>query len=146
MTYSLCSVVSLLPFVKVAENFASASLLDPNVVFVKGFFNNTMPPLSKQVGKLAIMRLDGDMYQSTVDVLYHLYDKLSLNGYVIIDDWVTTTVPAHDYPAKTACDDFRRVHKITAKIIPIDDTAVYWQKTEEVDVQKWRYAQYKFTD
>jgi hypothetical protein len=28
----------------------------------------------------------GDMYESTVDVLYNLYDKLSVGGYVIMDD------------------------------------------------------------
>ena len=122
-----------------AENFAKASLLDENVVFVKGFFNNTMPPLSKQVGKLAVMRLDGDMYQSTVDVLYNLYDKLSLNGYVIIDDWT-------DLPASVACKDFFKVHKINPTVVTIDATAAYWQKTEEVTVQKWRYTQFKFTD
>ena len=85
-----------------AENFAEVSLLDPNVIFVKGFFNNTMAPLSKQIDKLAIMRLDGDMYQSAAEVLYNLYEKLSLHGYVIIDDWAK-------YPSGAACRDFIRV-------------------------------------
>ena len=124
---------------QVAENFATASVLDVNVVFVKGFFNLTMIPLSKQIDKLAIMRLDGDMYQSTVDVLYNLYDKLSLNGYVIMDDWF-------GFPAKTAVEEFFKVHKINPKIVAIDKLSAYWQKTEEVTVQKWRYSQFKFTD
>ena len=115
------------------------SLLDPNVVFVKGFFNVTMGPLSKQIDKLAIIRLDGDMYQSAMDVLYNLYDKLALNGYVIVDDWTK-------YPSGVACRDFIKVHKINSTIIKIDDESAYWQKTENVTVQKWRHAAFKFTD
>ena len=42
----------------VANNFVKFGLLDSNVVFAKGFFNETMPPLSKHIEKLSIMRLD----------------------------------------------------------------------------------------
>lgn len=121
----------------VAENFRELGLLDPNVVFAKGFFNETMPPLSSQIQNLVVMRLDGDMYESTVDVLYNLYGKLSVGGYVIIDDWF-------GFPAKTACEDFFRVHKFNPEIVPIDKTAVYWQKTEEIEVQYWRYEKSNF--
>ena len=116
----------------VAENFREMGLLDPNVVFAKGFIYETMTPLASQIQGLAVMRLDGDMYESTVDVLYKLYGKLSVGGYVIIDDWV-------GFPAQTACVDFFRVHGFDPKIVPIDETAAYWQKTEEIDVQYWRY-------
>jgi len=90
-----------------------------------------MTPLASQIPGLAVMRLDGDMYESTVDVLYNLYGKLSVGGYVIIDD-------SSGFPAQTACVDFFRVHAFDPKIVPIDETAVYWQKTEEIDVQYWR--------
>ena len=81
----------------------------------------------------------GDIYESTVDVLYHLYDKLSIGGYVIMDDWF-------DYfPSKTACEDFFAVHGIKPEIIPIDKFAAYWKKTEDVQVQYWRYEQSNFT-
>ncbi|KAL3770007.1 hypothetical protein ACHAWO_013383 [Cyclotella atomus] len=91
----------------VALSFSQYGLLDSNVVFAKGFFNDTMPPLSKHIQKLAIMRLDGDMYESTVDVLYNLYDKLSIGGFVIMDDWY---LPSQDgFPSKRACEDFFKV-------------------------------------
>ena len=79
------------------------------------------------------------MYESTVDVLYHLYDKLSIGGFVIMDDW-------NHFPSKTACLDFFQVHGIDPKIVYIDDdgVAAYWQKTEEIDIQFWRYEQSKF--
>ena len=77
------------------------------------------------------------MYESTVDVLYRLYDKLSIGGYVIMDDWF-------GFPSKTACEDFFQVHGIQPEIIRIDNLAACWQKKEEVDIQYWRYEQNKF--
>jgi hypothetical protein len=51
------------PYLEVSENivangFRKYGLLDSGVVFAKGFFNETMPPLSKHIEKIAIMRLD----------------------------------------------------------------------------------------
>ena len=77
------------------------------------------------------------MYESTADVLYNLYDKLSIGGYVIIDDWT-------GFPAKTACEDFFAVHGINPEIIQIDSLSAYWKKTEDVEIQYWRYEQLKF--
>ena len=56
-----------------------------------------------------------------------------------MDDWF-------DYfPSKTACEDFFAVHGIKPEIIPIDKLAAYWKKTEDVQVQYWRYEQSNFT-
>ena len=120
-----------------AINFMEAGVMDPNVIFVKGFFNDTMVPLRTEIEQLSVMRLDGDMYESTIDVLYNLYDKLSVGGYVIMDDWF-------GFPSKTACEDFFEVHNMSVEIIPIDEIAAYWQKKEEVEIQYWRYEQLKF--
>lgn len=118
------------------------NLMDPRIVFVKGFFNESMRPLQQQVlipekRRIAILRLDGDMYQSTVDVLYHLYELVVVGGYVIVDDW-------EGFPAKDACEDFFRVHQIHAIIHPIDVTSVYFQKLADVQVQYWRYERKQF--
>ena len=121
----------------VATNFQKMGMLDSNVVFAKGFFNETMPPLSKHIDKMAVMRLDGDMYKSTVDVLYHSYDKMSIGGYVIMDDWF-------GFPSRTAVEDFFKVHGISPEIIAIDSIAAYWKKTEDIQIQYWRYEQNKF--
>jgi O-methyltransferase len=121
----------------VAGNFNSAGVLDENVIFAKGFFNDTIPVLSNMVDSLAIMRLDGDIYESTVDVLYHLYEKLSVGGYVIMDDWF-------GFPSKTACEDFFKVHGISPEIIAVDNLSAYWKKTENITVQFWRYEQNQF--
>ena len=42
----------------------------------------TLPNLA-----IAVLRLDGDMYDSTVDVLYFMYDKVAMNGFIIRDDF-----------------------------------------------------------
>ena len=40
-------------------------LLDDQVVFIKGFFKDTLP--DAPIEQLAILRLDGDLYESTMD-------------------------------------------------------------------------------
>jgi hypothetical protein len=124
----------------VKRTFESLGLVDTNIFFVKGFFANTMTPLRvfTKDSKFSLLRLDGDMYESTVDVLYNFYDKLSVGGYVIIDDYKS------NFPARWATDDFHKVHQMTEQVIWIDTLAAYWQKTKEVDVQHWRYRDKKF--
>jgi len=70
---------------------------------------------------LAILRLDGDMYHSTMDALNALYSKVSVGGYVIVDDY-------NCWPhCKQAVEDFRNTHGILDQIVKIDQRAVYWK-------------------
>jgi O-methyltransferase len=105
---------------EVSENFRKYDLLDEQVHFLKGWFSRTLPHCP--VDRLAVLRLDGDMYESTMDALSHLYGKLSIGGYAIIDDY--GAVPA----CKAAVHDFRERHRITDPILEIDWTGVYWRK------------------
>jgi O-methyltransferase len=98
-----------------------------------------MPQLAKSIGPLSIIRFDGDMYESAVDVFYNLYDKLSVGGYVIMDDWYGFQ------SSEQAALDFFAVHKFEPEIVRIDDWSAYWKKTSQVEIQRWRYAQSKFT-
>jgi hypothetical protein len=70
---------------EVKKNFEKYNLLDNNVKFLKGWFKDTLP--SAPIESLAILRLDGDLYESTMDGLINLYSKLSKGGFIIIDDW-----------------------------------------------------------
>jgi hypothetical protein len=108
---------------QVQENFKKYGVLNDNVVFIKGFFKNSLKNTS--IKKLSVLRLDGDMYSSTIEVLDALYHKLSVGGYCIIDDY---SLPA----CKQAVDDFRKQHGIDEKIIIIDWTGVYWHKNKEI--------------
>lgn len=107
---------------EVQDNFARYGLLDHHVHFLKGWFSETLP--QAPIKQLAIMRLDGDLYESTMDALVNLYDKLSVGGYVIIDDY--GAVPA----CAQAVSDFRRAHAITSPIVALDWTIVYWKKEQ----------------
>jgi len=102
---------------EVRRNFRRYGLLDDQVRFLKGWFRDTLP--TAPLDRLAILRLDGDLYESTRDALTHLYPRLSRGGCVIIDDnWV----PA----CSQAVDDYRAEHRITEKIITIDSQGAYW--------------------
>ena len=103
---------------EVVENFRRYGLLDDSVVFVEGWFKDTLPTLP--VDRLAILRLDGDMYGSTIQALDELYDKVSLGGYVIVDDY---NLPG----ARQAVQNFLNYHRLKPKIQPIDGAAVYWK-------------------
>lgn len=105
---------------QVRENFKTHNLLSENVKFVKGFFKDTLPNL--QAEKFSLLRLDGDMYGSTIEALNALYPKLSLGGYIIIDDYALIGT-------RTAVSEYRKIHNITSPIEIVDDTGVYWKKS-----------------
>src|SRR3954451_13484325 len=69
---------------EVKSAFYRYGLLDSQVVFLEGLFKDTLPRAPVQ--QLAVLRLDGDMYESTMDGLVHLYEKLSQGGSLIVDD------------------------------------------------------------
>jgi hypothetical protein len=52
-----------------------------------GWFCDTLPPLAREIGEIAILRLDGDLYASTMDALVNLYTKVVPGGFVVIDDY-----------------------------------------------------------
>ena len=110
----------------VKNNFRIFSELDDSVVFLRGWFKDTMP--SAPIDKISVLRLDGDMYESTIDVLIHLYPKLSVGGYCIIDDF-------GPHGAHQATVDYRNEHNIDEEIIHISGDpkgigarSVYWKK------------------
>lgn len=106
------------PRAAVEENFRRFGLLDDQVAFLEGWFKDTLP--SAPIDRLAILRLDGDMYESTTDALEALYGKVSPGGFVIIDDY-------NLWPCTRAVDDFRARHSITEPLHDIDGAGVWWR-------------------
>ncbi|PEA53178.1 macrocin O-methyltransferase [Bacillus pseudomycoides] len=104
---------------QVRENFKKYDLLDEQVQFLKGWFKDTLP--TAPIEKIAIARLDGDLYESTMDSLTNLYDKVTEGGFIIIDDYALPTCEA-------AVIDFRKERKITEPLIKIDHYGMYWRK------------------
>jgi hypothetical protein len=120
------AVYHAIPFLCVSEqevlaNFQRYGLYDERVRLVKGYFKDTLPRLSDQTW--AIVRLDGNLYESTMDGLVHLYPRLSRGGYLIIDDF--GCCPS----CRQAVEDYRRLHNIADPIQPIDWTGVFWRKS-----------------
>lgn len=104
----------------VKNNFKKYDLLDDHVKFLKGWFKDTLP--TAPIEKLSLIRLDGDMYESTMDGLVNLYPKLSKGGFVIVDDWGAVK------GCQQAVIDYREKNNIKETIIPIDWAGVYWRK------------------
>jgi hypothetical protein len=116
-TYSSCLAVSLK---QVKDNFEKYELLDERTQFVKGWFRDTIP--HSEVKNISVLRLDGDMYESTWLVLTHFYPKLSAGGFIIIDDY--GAIPS----CKAAVDDFRAQQSILSAISAVDWTGIFWRK------------------
>jgi hypothetical protein len=108
------------PLDQVKAAFARYGLLDEQVVFLEGLFRDTLP--TAPVETLALLRLDGDMYESTMDGLVNLYHKLSSGGTLIVDDYFLFEAQ------RKAVDEFRAAHRIGDPIIRIDEYAGYWIK------------------
>jgi O-methyltransferase len=102
----------------VEANFRRYGLLDDHVIFLEGWFKDTLP--TAPIDQLALLRLDGDMYESTMDSLDALYHKVSPGGFVIVDDYVLKACAA-------AVEDFRGRHGISAPLNEVDGAAVWWQ-------------------
>ncbi|MEA2716236.1 MAG: O-methyltransferase [Actinomycetota bacterium] len=105
---------------QVKANFERYGLLDDQVRFLPGWFRDTLP--TAPIEQIAVLRLDGDMYESTIVALEALYPKLAPGGYAIVDDYKAVDA------CKAAVDDYRRDQGITEPIHEIDWGGVFWQR------------------
>jgi O-methyltransferase len=109
-----------IPLEEVKRNFERYGLLDDQVQFLPGWFKDTLP--TAPINAISVLRIDGDMYESTFEALNSLYSRISPGGFVIIDDY--GVLPN----CKAAVDDFRTIFGVQEEIRTIDWTGVYWQK------------------
>ena len=91
--------------------------------FHVGWFQNTIPADVGQLGSIALLRLDGDWYDSTKICLEHLYPLLSPGGIVILDDYYCWE------GCRKATDEYRQKNNINCLIHQIDVDACFWVKT-----------------
>ena len=120
--FELCAHPAFsVPAHEVKATFARYNLLDEQVVFLEGLFKDTLP--NAPIAALAVLRLDGDLYESTRDSLTNLYHKLSPRGALIVDDYYLFETQ------RQAVDEFRTAHAIMDPIIKIDHFGAYWIKT-----------------
>jgi O-methyltransferase len=110
-----------IPLEEVKENFRRYDFLDDQVRFLKGWFRDTLPTVREHTW--SVIRLDGDLYESTMDGLTNLYPGLSPGGFLIVDDYVNLA------SCRQAVDDFRRAEGIEEPIQEIDWNGVYWRRS-----------------
>jgi O-methyltransferase len=104
----------------VRANFRRYDLLDDRVRFLEGWFSDTLP--DAPIDSISVLRLDGDLYESTIDALTALEPKVNRGGYVIVDDYGGWE------PCRKAVDDYRADRGIDDEIHEVDWTGVWWQK------------------
>ena len=103
----------------VRKNFSRYDLLDNQVRFLEGWFKDTLP--GAPIERLAVLRLDGDLHESTRDALTNLYPKVPPGGFVIVDDYNLES-------CRSAVHEYREVHGIVEPIQDIDGSGVYWRR------------------
>lgn len=116
---------------KVRGNLERHRLLGPNVHFLKGYVNDSLPswPTSR---RLAVLRVDVDIYSATYDVLHYLYPLVEPGGAVLFDDWKL------NYSA-AAIHDYRQQYRITEPIEFLPGTVdpmAFWIKKGSQDGKK----------
>ena len=117
----------------VSRNFEEFFLLDNQVHFVEGYFVYSLPCLRNEFinngKKLAVLRADGDMYESSMDIFYNLYDFVSIGGFVIIDG---NGIPE----CKKAVDEFRKKFDILEPKVVLggQKIRIYWRVERKIKI------------
>jgi hypothetical protein len=113
------------PLQQVMNNLNSWGLsgFNFNIHLIKGWVQNTIPQQIDKIDKIAILRLDMDVYHPTIFTLEALWDKISVGGIVIIDDWALHGV-------KVACEEFFEAKGINPVIHTVENsTPTYFFKS-----------------
>ena len=106
---------------EVQDTFRRYDLFDNCVRFLPGWFDQTIP--SAPVERLAVLRIDADYYESTQTCLAHLYPKLAVGGFLILDDY---GLPLGE---RQAVDEYRQAHGITDRLEQVNNQEFFWRKT-----------------
>ncbi|PRW60986.1 macrocin O-methyltransferase [Chlorella sorokiniana] len=124
------------PKSEVQSAFERFGLLDERVHFHKGFFRHALPAWwAQDKSPIAVLRLDGDMYESTMDELYNLWESISPGGYVIIDDWNIRV-------CRKAVTEFLARNKLDYKVTKIDEWGAWFQKLDATPIDHSWYQQF----
>lgn len=123
---------------EVIDNFSKLGLTE-NVKFVKGWFADTLPTLNNTY---SLIRLDGDMYKSTMDAITNLYPKLNEGGFCIIDDYGAVE------GCREAIHDYFNDNGLQHELINVDGSRRYFRKpfTDKNKEEKYQKEIYENTN
>ncbi len=108
---------------EVRASFQRFGLLDDRVRFLEGRFADTLPAVADRTW--AVVRVDGDMYESTIDALSRLWPGVAPGGFVIVDDYGAVGA------CRQAVDEFRAQHGIDAPLHMVDWTGAWWRRERD---------------
>lgn len=94
------------------------------IKFVKGWFDKTVPVERNNIDNIAVLRIDGDWYESVKTCLVGLYDKVSIGGVIISDDYESC------FGAKKAVDEFIVQNNLNVQIILDGRGGCFWYKNK----------------
>ena len=103
---------------EVAEKLSVKNLIKP----VVGLFQETLPITKDQIGKIGLLHLDGDWYDSTKAILENLYESASLGAYMQVDDY------GHWEGCRMALDEFEKEQNVVFEKTIIDETGISFRK------------------
>ncbi|MFA7359806.1 MAG: TylF/MycF/NovP-related O-methyltransferase [Candidatus Kapaibacterium sp.] len=126
----------LIPLIGLYKRYGGEGTLDENINLIekvikypkelvsyhKGWFQDTIPKETVGIKKIAILRLDGDWYESVKIPLEHLYFKVTKGGFVIIDDY------GKYEGCKKATDEFLKNNNINVYLHYSSPTCRYFIK------------------
>ena len=102
--------------------FSKFGLSRESIFLVEGWFQDRLPVYKDRIGPIAVLRIDGDWYDSTLCCLHNLYDQVSLGGYIIVDDYGSC------FGCKKAVHEFLDSRSIKAELLPDGRGGVVFSK------------------
>ena len=106
---------------EVAAKLGVTEIVQP----VKGLFKDTLGGLRGQLNEgIAFLHMDGDWYESTMDILQHLYTAVQARGFIQVDDY------GHWEGCRQAMTDYAKQHGFAFDVHVIDATGVWLQRPD----------------
>jgi len=117
---------------EVKRDFEYFGLDGSNVHYEVGLFKDTLPAWKERADQIAVLRVDGNFYDSYQDAMYYLYPKVPVGGIVIFDD-----VMSHPNVMRM-WRDFRSEQGLPEELVPIDKHSAWFRKTMQIQPD-WKY-------
>ena len=114
--------ITAVPLAEVQQRMARWGADARDLHYVVGWFQDTVPSKAKEMGDLATLRIDGDLYESTKVCMEHIYPKVVRGGFVVIDDWDVAGV------RRAVAEYFGETPRVQ-RVPGVDHAPAFWRKT-----------------
>lgn len=106
---------------QVTSNMKTWDVSESMLVYHKGWLQEVLP--REEIPTLALLRIDVDLYDSTIPIFQYLYAKMPSGAFIISDDWGESAAA----PCRVASI---KMMGYEPKVTPVEgqDTTVFWRK------------------